>query len=143
MAAKKTGKKFYTPAEANASLPLVRAIVRDITTLAEDLLQRQDRLSRAQEERGTMTAAYQEEWKHFQEELERDQERLQDYERELRGLNIQLKDYRIGLIDFPCWMDGREVYLCWKQGEPDVAHWHEVDAGFAGRQKLVGDKQRV
>jgi len=43
-------------------------------------------------------------------------------------------------VDFPCWMDEREVYLCWKLDEPEVSHWHEVDAGFAGRQKL---KQRV
>ena len=50
---------------------------------------------------------------------------------------IELKDYFTGLIDFPCRMDGREVYLCWRLGEPEVGHWHELDAGFAGRQKLL------
>jgi hypothetical protein len=34
-------------------------------------------------------------------------------------------------------MDGREVYLCWRLGEPEVAHWHELNEGFAGRQKLM------
>lgn len=139
---KPSGKKYFTAAEANATLPLVRAIVRDITTLAENLHDRQQRLTRAQQA-GSITQAHQEEWQHLQEEMERDQERLQEYELELRRLGIQLKDYYIGLIDFPCWMDDREVLLCWKQGEPDVAHWHEVDAGFAGRQKLVPDTQRV
>jgi hypothetical protein len=43
------------------------------------------------------------------------------------------------LIDFPAWMNGREVYLCWRLGEPDVGHWHELDAGFAGRKKLSGE----
>ena len=71
-----------------------------------------------------------------QSELERGQERMREYERELQNLGIELKDYFIGLIDFPCRMDGREVYLCWRLGEPEVAYWHELDAGFAGRQKL-------
>ena len=68
--------------------------------------------------------------------FESDQQRMQDYEQELRTLHIELKDYFTGLIDFPCWMDGREVFLCWRLGEPEVSHWHELDAGFAGRQKL-------
>ena len=140
---KKSSKKYYTAAEANATLPLVRAIVKDITALAEDLHERQQRLARAHDERGSQTSAHQEEWRHVQEELERGQGRLEEYVRELNGLGIQLKDFYIGLIDFPCWMDGREVLLCWKQGEPDVGHWHEVDAGFAGRQKLMPESQRV
>ena len=62
---------------------------------------------------------------------------MHEYERELEQLGVELKDYYTGLIDFPCWMDGREVYLCWRLGEPDVAHWHEVTEGFAGRQTLL------
>ena len=58
-------------------------------------------------------------------------------------LDVELKDYFTGLIDFPCWMDDREVYLCWRLGEPEVAHWHELDAGFAGRQKLAIRSCRV
>jgi hypothetical protein len=140
MTAKEQGKKFYTPAEANAALPLVRAIVADITMLAGSLRERYERLQRTRQERGNQkNDAYQEEWQHMQEEFERDQERLREYEQELTKLGIHLKDYHQGLIDFPCWRDDREVYLCWKQGEPEVAHWHEVDAGFAGRQKLVAD----
>ena len=139
MAAKTSprGKKFFTVAQANAALPLVRAIVRDITALYHNLRERQERMERAKPEHGTISEMHQEEWRHFQEEYERDEERLRDYERELQQLGVYLKDYMVGLIDFPCWMDGHEVYLCWRQGEPDVAHWHEVDAGFAGRQKLM------
>jgi hypothetical protein len=44
-----------------------------------------------------------------------------------------------GLVDFPALWDGRLVYLCWKLGEPEVLYWHEIDAGFAGRQPLTAD----
>ena len=72
-----------------------------------------------------------------QAEFERDQQRMHEYEEELKNLGIELKDYDTGLIDFLCWMDGREVYLCWRLGESEVSHWHEIDAGFAGRQRLL------
>jgi hypothetical protein len=133
----RNNKKYFTVAEANATLPLVRAIVRDIARLAHDLRERQVRLAGIQRPRGALDKAYQEELEQAQTDFERDHERLLEYEQELRRLGIELKDYEAGLVDFPCWMDNREVYLCWRIGEPDVAHWHELKAGFAGRQKLV------
>jgi hypothetical protein len=42
----------------------------------------------------------------------------------------------IGLVDFRGQLDGREVFYCWKLGEPSVMYWHETDAGFVGRQRL-------
>ena len=146
MAARKPvpGKKYYTVAEANATLPLIRAIVRDITELAHDLRERHERLGRVRaNDRFSLSDAHQEEIAQAQAEFERGQERMQEYERELRQLGVELKEYLTGLIDFPCWMNGREVYLCWRQGEPDVGHWHEVEAGFAGRQKLMADAGKV
>ena len=56
---------------------------------------------------------------------------------ELESLGVQLKDYSRGLIDFPALRDGRVVLLCWQLGEGDrLAWWHDVEAGFAGRQPL-------
>ena len=56
---------------------------------------------------------------------------------ELHELGIQLKDYSRGLIDFPCLRDDRVVLLCWQIGEGDqIQWWHELEAGFAGRQPL-------
>jgi len=131
------GKRYFTPAEANASLPLVRAIVRDIVDLARDIQDRHDRLVRLQGHgKGALGDAYDEELRLAQVEFERQQERMEEYESELKKLGIELKDYHTGLIDFPCRMDGREVYLCWRLGEPEVGFWHELDAGFAGRKKL-------
>lgn len=56
---------------------------------------------------------------------------------DLHTLGVQLKDYSRGLIDFPCMRDGRIVLLCWQVGEGDeIEWWHEIEAGFAGRQPL-------
>ena len=50
--------------------------------------------------------------------------------------DIVLRDLDQGLIDFPALRDGREVYLCWIDGEDDIAFWHDLEAGYAGRQPL-------
>ncbi len=128
-------KKYFTPEQANAMLPLVSRIVRDITSLANDLVARYERLAPMQDS-GNMTRAHTEELQTTIAEFERDQERLKEFEEELRRLHVELKDRQVGLIDFPCWMDDHEVCLCWRLGETQLAHWHEIDAGFAGRQKL-------
>jgi hypothetical protein len=58
----------------------------------------------------------------------------------LRGLGVEVKDLNVGLIDFPARFRGREVYLCWRRGEERIAYWHEIDAGFAGRQPVIADQ---
>lgn len=56
---------------------------------------------------------------------------------ELNEMGVQLKDYSRGLIDFPCMREGRIVLLCWQLGEDEqIEWWHEIEAGFAGRQPL-------
>jgi hypothetical protein len=47
-----------------------------------------------------------------------------------------VKDIDLGLIDFPSMLDDEPVYLCWKLGEPKVAHWHGIDEGFGSRKPL-------
>jgi hypothetical protein len=54
----------------------------------------------------------------------------------IQELGCELKDLDQGLIDFPSYRDGKLVYLCWKRGEPRVEFWHDIEAGFAGRQRL-------
>jgi hypothetical protein len=107
--------------------------------LAQELRDRHDRMQRLQknEQEGLGSAAHREEVVQIAAEFERGRERMQDYLRELDGLGIELKDPFTGLVDFRCQMDGREVYLCWRLDEPEVAHWHELNAGFTGRQKLM------
>jgi hypothetical protein len=132
-------KKFFSVTEANATLPLLRSILRDVTDLAVELKERHERLSRAPAPArdGKPGDLYQEEQHEMQAEFERGRERMQEYLDELQKLGVELKDPYTGLVDFPSILDDHEVYLCWRLGEPAVAHWHELDAGFAGRQKLA------
>jgi hypothetical protein len=137
-------RKFFSVAEANAMLPLLRSILQDVTALANSLRERQDRLARVHSDTGGRPIdAYDEELAQVEEQLESDRERMKEYESELKKLGVELKDYFTGLVDFRSLRDGREVYLCWKLGEPEVAHWHELEAGFAGRQKLTAQSQRI
>lgn len=53
-----------------------------------------------------------------------------------RKLEIQIKDLDRGLIDFPAYVGGREVFLCWETGEDDIEFWHDLDSGYAGRERL-------
>jgi hypothetical protein len=56
---------------------------------------------------------------------------------EMARLGVQIKDPERGLIDFPCFRDGKIVLLCWQLGEPEeIEWWHDVEAGYAGRQRL-------
>ena len=68
--------------------------------------------------------------------LLKDFDRLDELIHKVQDLGIQSKDLVIGLIDFPAWYEGREVYLCWQAGEGDIEYWHEVEAGFSGRQLI-------
>jgi hypothetical protein len=130
--------KHFTVAEANATLPLVRAIVRDISELARELDDRQEHVERCRTVAGGAgTAAHAEEVQTLATEIERGHERMSEYVEELTRLGVELKDFRTGLIDFRCWVDNREVYLCWRLGEPELRFWHELDAGFSGRQELA------
>lgn len=54
----------------------------------------------------------------------------------VQSFGCLIKDISSGLIDFPSLRDGREVYLCWRLGEEKIEFWHDIDAGFAGRQPL-------
>jgi hypothetical protein len=132
------GRKIFTVESANASLPLVRAIVKDLADLSREVVERRERLALllAGRERGSQDL-YGEELSQIEEELEKDSRRLQEFVEELSALGVEPKNGPDGLVDFPATLDGRPIYLCWKLGEAEVLHWHEVDAGFRGRQLLT------
>ena len=137
-------KRFFTLAEANQRLPLVRAIVSDIVELFRDVTERRQRLidliERNQLGSKRVASPYTEELEQMQADIQADVERLNAFAAELAELGIELKDPNIGLIDFPTLVDGREAYLCWKLGEPEVGFWHELTAGVQGRQSVDGLK---
>jgi len=55
---------------------------------------------------------------------------------EIGAMGVQVKDLEIGLLDFPCVVEGKVVLLCWKLGEHTIAHWHGVDEGYGGRKRI-------
>ncbi len=135
-----SSRKYFTLEQANAMLPLVRAIVKDLSELSRDVIDRRERLAHLLAGRnGDSSDIYREELVQIEEELEKDGQRLREYVEELQRLGIEPKNGPEGLVDFPALIDGREVYLCWKLGEPEVLFWHELEAGFAGRQSLTAE----
>src|SRR3954469_13117679 len=129
-------RRYYSVEEANRTLPLVKAIVTDIVhqfRVVNDLKQRLAGV--LNERRRPSSDPYLEELAQTQGELETEEEKLAAFIDELTKLGVELKGPD-GLCDFYSLMDGREVYLCWRLGEPEVLHWHELNAGVAGRKPL-------
>jgi hypothetical protein len=63
-------------------------------------------------------------------------QRIKDAVAEIDATGVQVKDLDIGLLDFPCNVEGEIVLLCWKLGESKIAFWHDTTSGFAGRQPI-------
>jgi hypothetical protein len=62
--------------------------------------------------------------------------RVRDAMAEIDAIGVQVKDLDVGLLDFPCEVDGKIVLLCWKLGEEGITHWHGTDEGFASRKPI-------
>ena len=76
---------------------------------------------------------------HRKAERAKAEQRAKDALAEIDSIGVQVKDIDIGLLDFPCEVEGQTVLLCWKMGEKSITHWHGADEGFAGR-KLVDER---
>jgi hypothetical protein len=64
------------------------------------------------------------------------EQRAKDALAEIDSIGVQVKDLDIGLLDFPCEVDGQIILLCWKLGEKSITHWHGTQEGFAGRKPI-------
>jgi hypothetical protein len=64
------------------------------------------------------------------------EQRVRDTLAEIDSIGVQVKDLNIGLLDFPCEVEGQIVLLCWKLGEDSITHWHGTEEGFAGRKPV-------
>jgi hypothetical protein len=69
-------------------------------------------------------------------EREKAIQRAKDAVAEIHATGVQVKDLDIGLLDFPCKVEGEIVLLCWKLGEDQITHWHSTEEGFAGRKPI-------
>lgn len=130
-----TAVKYFTVDEANATLPYVRRIVEDIVAdyhRWRDCIYQYEVLAAASRSDEGET----EEQATVREEVDGIAQRINGYINELAGVGCTFKGFEGGLVDFRSHLEGRDVFLCWKLGEEEVGHWHEVDAGFAGREPL-------
>lgn len=127
----RAGHRYFSVAEANRALVLVRRIVLDIVRNYRAFCELHEAYQ-AHDTKGNVVMA---------EDARRQYARVTDLLAELReeldDIGCDLKDYEVGLVDFPSLRDGREILLCWKLGEDRVDYWHEVDSGFGGRRLIA------
>ena len=115
--------KYFTPLEAEKTLPLVKQIVRDIINCADEL-----KLLNINEKENLSD-----------EPLISDLlDKINEYADELKGIGCYYKDWNfdIGLVDFPAVIDDKEVMLCWKSDEEDILFYHNLHDGFEGRKPI-------
>ena len=127
-------ERTFTVDEANRTLPLVRRIVEDLVRdhhLWEEKVREFEVASGGSSPDHPDVIA-----ELLQIEALRLAKDIESYIAELNDLGVICKGMNVGLVDFRGQLDGREVFYCWKLGEPEVMYWHEVDAGFVGRQRL-------
>jgi hypothetical protein len=123
----------FTIEQANRTLPLVRRIVQDIVDHYgqwQEMVKSLDVLAAAPAPDSVRVDR-------LQRDIQSAARAIDGFVRELNELGVEMKGLDIGLVDFPGEVDGHPVYLCWRLGEPAVAHWHERDAGFDSRRPLV------
>jgi hypothetical protein len=133
-------ERYFTPSEANELLAEVRP-------LAESLVEHRNGMRLAAERRARLTARIAgnggdldpQEPGELDEQFERESQAVARAVEGLQRLGLLVKDLDRGLVDFPALHNGEEVLLCWQVGEDEVAHWHGVDEGFAGRKPLPFD----
>lgn len=122
--------RYFTLSEANETLNTIRPLVDEIQAIRQKVLSSQPEIWSALEKSvgngGNRSLSL----------LIQDFEQLDALVHSILELGILIKDINIGLLDFPALREGREVYLCWQLGEGEIAFWHEVDSGYAGRQPI-------
>jgi hypothetical protein len=128
--------RSFTLDEANALLPRLREI---LTTMQE----KKEELDRVRGDLGQMTATASGNGHLLAQQMDRKRRdgeslasELNELLAEVHRMGCEMKGLEEGLIDFRSERDGRIVYLCWKLGEPEIAYWHELEVGFAGRRPL-------
>lgn len=133
--------RYFTLAEARQRLPEVASAIRNGVD-AKKVLESAEKEHRAMQERIMFaggTAVNQEAAVMVRARREASSATIKQVMEQLEEIGCLIKDLDIGLIDFPALYQGKEVYLCWRIGEADIAFWHPTDEGFAGRRPIDRD----
>lgn len=132
--------RFLTVEEVQAVLPEVRSLLQEMDGHVGRGREARDLRDDLEEYWGedVRTPGHPEhaEWTRLRDQMEAAREGLDACLRGLHELGAHLKSYEAGLVDFYARRDGRPVFLCWQRGEPSVGHYHDLEAGFAGREPL-------
>lgn len=130
-------ERHFTPEEANALLPEVRVLAERMVAHRRALAIATVRHARiANKIAGNGGGVNAHEVDELKSALDAEARAVAGCVEELNALGVQVKDLDEGLVDFPAWRGDEEVLLCWRLGEDEVAFWHGVDEGFAGRKSL-------
>ena len=121
--------KHYTRDEARALLPQIRQWLKDLDRCRVQLEKYDKRLTSLMEPGRDAGGDVVNGWVRALAEI---QSRLGEFQ----SREIFIKDIQRGLLDFPAIIGGREVFLCWEKDEEDIEFWHDLDAGYAGRERL-------
>jgi hypothetical protein len=122
-------EKHYTREEASALLPQIRQWLARLNQLRKNVEKLEQRLSQMTAKSTDIGGETVNEWIRALADM---QQILVEFQRR----QIFIKDLDRGLIDFPAIIGGREVFLCWESDEEDVEFWHDLETGFAGRERL-------
>lgn len=126
--------RLFTLEEANALLPRIAPILENLQSLKAEL--DTARLALARFTPAMRANGHGMEALTYERQIVDLVSRLTQGVREIAGYGVEVKDLDHGIVDFPSQRGGRIVYLCWRLGEDRISYWHELDAGFAGRQPL-------
>ncbi|HLF89327.1 MAG TPA: DUF2203 domain-containing protein [Anaerolineales bacterium] len=122
--------RYFTLEEANTALNEIKPLIEEILTIRQHILDQREEvwpvIQRAAGNGGSQSAS----------KLAIEFERVDALVHQIQATGVIVKDLNMGLLDFPHLKEGREVYLCWKHGEEGIAFWHEIEAGYAGRQPI-------
>lgn len=133
-------ERHFTPEEANSVLERVRPVAESLVAHRRAFTVAAARRARlSQRISGNGGDFDPQEPSELDEQLEREAEAVARAVDELQRLGVLVKDLDRGLVDFPALRGGEEVLLCWQVGEDEVAFWHGVEEGFAGRKPLPLD----
>jgi len=129
--------RHFTPEEANEALERVRPVAESLVAHRRSFTVAAARRARLlQRISGNGGDFDPQEPSELDEQLQREAEAVAGAVEELQALGVLVKDLDRGLVDFPALRDGEEVLLCWQVGEGEVAYWHGLEEGFAGRKPL-------
>lgn len=128
--------EYFTRAQAEALLPQLEPMLLALRDLRTELAGIEEQVEALQVRMRGNGHEHQGELARLRERAATLIEQVNERVQRINELGVLVKDLRMGLIDFPAWRDDREVYLCWRLGEPRIAWWHTIEGGFGARQPL-------